>query len=366
MNILGPHNDAQIVLFGGSRILGGVEVFNRRLIGLVEGEGAKVHAARLNSHLGVRNRLLAGLNFLRSSMLSLVYLWVRRPPTVVVSAANILDVLAAWAFARFTRRHDIILIAHFNASWAFWKKTWLLRLFQGASRRLRVFCVAPNQRAYFVSCGIRVDEAIFPNFINYRVGSTQVPIASNEERGRLLKALFVGRVVPEKRVDALAAFLARVADAAMPIELGIVGTCMGKHEKEILRQQTSDFRIVFHGPKSETDVSLALQDAMLFCSFSSSDTLPLNMLEAADHNLPILTIRNPVTEDIRDLVGEVLFVEEREPAQAVRDKIYATLSARKRDLSLDFVAKNNSLACDILGIEKNRIITSVRNNGSAS
>lgn len=362
MNTRGRPSTDRLALFGGSKTLGGVEVFNARLASLAKKQGVEVHQARLNSHLEGRNRVLASLNFLRSSILRLVYLWFRQPDTVVVSAANFLDVMTAAGLSCFSGRRDIMVIAHFNASWGFWNSQRLVRLFRSASHRLRVFCIAPNQKTYFVRQRIRVEDDIFPNFINYQINAAGTD-RTQYAAGCQLKTLFVGRIVPEKRVNALSAFLARVANERMPIELNIIGARTPQRESEILRHQTCDFRIIFHGTKSESEVSQALHKAMLFCSFSASDTLPLNMLEAAAHGVPILTLSNAVTKDVRDLVGELIFVGENEPVEVIQEKINTALSSQKDELYSDFVAKNDRSACRILGIKSDGAGASVKTLG---
>lgn len=346
-----PQNTTQVALIGGSSTLGGAEIFNARLAGLLEDAGIQVHCRKLNSHLNGRPRILGGLRFIGSVFGSLTNLLLRRPDCVVVSCANFLDILAATAFAWLTRRRDIITVSHFNASWWFWQVPSFVRFFALASQRLRLFCIAPNQKDFFLDQGIRCEEQIFPNFLNYRV--REKPLHEPRTPGSPIVALYVGRIVPEKRVDELAEFLAEVADNTLPIQLRLVGECDPELQHKIARSNGKWLQTEFLGRKDEAGVSAALLASDIFFSFSVSDTLPLNMLEAAAHQVPIVTRRNPVTEDVAALVGSITFIEPDDTADTLRLKIAELLETPAGTGIAQLIKRNETFVFELLALSGN-------------
>ncbi|MGH1368616.1 MAG: glycosyltransferase family 4 protein [Maritimibacter sp.] len=338
----------QIALIGGSAMIGGTEVFNRRMRGLLEGTGHQVTPLRLHSHRGDQGRIKHALKLIATSLRALCFVLVRKPDTVIVSAANILDVLAADLIARLTGRRDIVLVCHFNAAWRFWSMPRLVRRFAAASQRLRVFSIATNQKEFFQSQGIMVEPEIFPNFLNFTPAKRRA--RPKHAPGTPVVVLYAGRILPEKQLAPLAAFLAGLTDNSLSIQLRLVGDCDPDYVAEISAHIAPHFEVVFLGPTDEGGVMLAMSDADIFASFSVSDTLPLNMLEAAAHGLPILTRRSAVTEDVARLTDQVVFVENDAKAAESRATLRAMLKRPHSPNAKALLASNEARAFRILGL----------------
>jgi glycosyltransferase involved in cell wall biosynthesis len=335
-----------ITLIGGSAVIGGTEVFNRRLTGLLTNTGHTVNALKLHSHRGAQSRVKHLTKLCATALHTLVSVARNRPDRVIVSAANVFDLLTADLIARLTGRRDIVLICHFNAAWRFWSVAGLVRRFVSASTRLRVFCIAANQKAFFQSQGIHVEEENFPNFLNF-TPAERIPRPAHKP-GTPVIVIYAGRIVPEKRLAELAGFLAALADESLMIQLRLIGTCDTAYIDQIAAHIGPHFEVLFQGPTDEGGVSTAMSNADIFASFSGSDTLPLNMLEAATHGLPILTRRNAVTEDVATLTDQVIFVEDGASAQACRALVKETLNVPHSPNSKALLASNEARAFHLL------------------
>lgn len=343
-----PPASKRVALIGGSVTVGGTEVFNRRLRGMLVRGGHSVRALRLHSHRDGQPPLIHAAKLAATSLRALGYTAANRPDRVIVSAANILDVLAADVIARLTGRRDIYLVCHFSASWRFWQMPRLVKRFVRASRRLRVFAISENQRAFFTSKGVRCERDLFPNLIHFEPAERQprppyVP-------GTPVKVLYAGRIVPEKNVHKLAAFLAAFADENLPMHLSLVGRAGANYTGRISKHIGPHLDITFLGQTDEAGVNDAMGAADIFASFSSSDTLPLNMLEAAAHGLPILAPHSDVTEDVARLTDQVIFVENDMSPEDARALVLKTLSVPHSASSKTLVAANEVRAFKILDV----------------
>lgn len=337
-----------IALIGGSAVLGGTEVFNRRLTGMLEKDGHRVETLKLHSHRGAQSKPLHLAKLIITALRALAYVVTQRPERIVVSAANIIDVLAAHMIARLTMRRDILLVCHFNSSWRFWSMPRMVRLFARASRRLRVFCIAANQKTFFEAQGIDVEEEIFPNFLNF----TPAQRAARPTRtdSSPIVVLYAGRIVPEKRIAELAQFLSALTDETFALQLRLVGKSDPKYITEIAAHIRPHFEVVFLGQTGEQGVSAAMSQADIFASFSTSDTLPLNMLEAATHGLPILAPRTEVTKDVAALTDQVIFIEEDASIEACRALVRDTLNLPHSPSARTLIAANEARAFHLLDL----------------
>lgn len=338
----------RIALIGGSVTVGGTEVFNRRLRGLLERGHHQVRALRLHSHRDGQSALKHGAKLAATSLRALGFTATKRPDRIIVSAANILDVMAADVMARLTGRRDIYLVCHFSATWRFWQMPRLVTRFVRASRRLRVFAISENQRAFFQSKGVRCEDELFPNLIHFEPAERQ-PRAPHTP-GSTVELLYAGRIVPEKNVHELAGFLASLADDSLPLHLTLVGKAPPRYVDRISANIGPHFDITFLGQTDEAGVNAAMCAADVFASFSASDTLPLNMLEAATHGLPILAPHTEVTEDVARLTDQVIFVEPDMRPDTARKMLRKTLALPHSASAKALVAANEVRAFKLLDL----------------
>ncbi len=336
-----------LALIGGDGQSGGAEVFNDRLRAHLRSAGMQVRSQPLNSYLRRGRPALLVWRWLATVCVAILRVWIGRPDHVLVSCANFLDVLAARAMIVVTGRRDIAIIAHFNSSWSFWQKPTFVEIFRKTSAQSRLFAISPSQRRFFIEQGLTVEPEIFPNFFNY------APIASNagqagKAQGSALKVLYVGRIVPEKRVAEAAEYLARLASDEFSIALRLAGPYAQKIHDSIRADLPAGLSVAFLGPLAPSDVSQEMSQAEVFISFSGSDTLPLTYLEAAAHGLGVLTLENDVTRDVQSMTGNLAFAtpdgeigQERAILQGLANKKGAF------DISA-LIARNNRLVVDLV------------------
>lgn len=99
--------------------------------------------------------------------------------------------------------------------------------------------------------------------------------------------LFVGRLVPEKRVEDLVA-----AAKSLPLghKLAVVGgfAQAGGYESRLNELAGGDPRIVFTGYRYGRDLAALYSNALAYVTASELEGLPLTLLEAMSHGLPCL------------------------------------------------------------------------------
>jgi glycosyltransferase involved in cell wall biosynthesis len=188
-------------------------------------------------------------------------------------------------------------------SWAMrnspWKKRLAGLLYENAHLNaaacLHALCASEYEsiRAY----GLRNPVAIIPNGVDlpretYDWGQ---PEWKNLLPGHSQVLLFIGRIHPKKGLNHLLNAWARVkqesSSAAKPWRLVIAGWEEGEHQKELERLSVTlglGESIHFVGPQFDQlkDASLIRADAFILPSFSEG--LPMAVLEAWSHRLPVL------------------------------------------------------------------------------
>lgn len=346
-----PNRSNSLALVGGSRTIGGVEIFNSRLSGLLQGSGVAVTNHPLNSNIPTTNRVIWPILLIAALIIALVQLVRNRPQRIVVSCGNIIDVFIARLIAVVLRRKDIVAIAHFNASWRFWQYQSMVRALRKSSQSVQLFCIAPNQKKFFLEQGIIVEKQIFPNFFHYPTKPCVTRKAVDGQSGRQkIVALYAGRINREKQVVELAKFLSDIACSSIHVEFRLAGECPSEIEAEVSILEHQCFSTTFLGRLNQEGVSAELRTADLFCTFSASDTLPLNMLEAAANQVPILTRRNPVTSDVDALVGGLLFAENAEPMKMFRVHLMSKIAMPPNYKVRQLIEKNESTVLSLLKV----------------
>ncbi|GAB6036598.1 hypothetical protein JCM15519_11570 [Fundidesulfovibrio butyratiphilus] len=99
--------------------------------------------------------------------------------------------------------------------------------------------------------------------------------------------LFVGRLVPEKRIEDLVAALRRLPGT---LRLAVVGGSAGAldYEERLHQAAGSDPRIVFTGYRFGEELAALYSNALAYVTASELEGLPLTLLEAMSHGLPCL------------------------------------------------------------------------------
>ncbi len=99
--------------------------------------------------------------------------------------------------------------------------------------------------------------------------------------------LSVGRLVPEKAVDELIEAYARVEG---DLKLVVVGGASGatRYERALQRLAEADDRVLLLGPVYGDDLEVLYHHASGFVMPSHLEGLPLSVLEAAGHGLPLI------------------------------------------------------------------------------
>lgn len=154
---------------------------------------------------------------------------------------------------------------------------------------------------------------------------------SSEERSRLREKyglsdgdvvlLSLGRVAPEKNIDELINFYARISKTDPALKLLIVGGGPAKEELEHQARELSlEGRVVFVGMVEPDEVHKYYQLGDVFVSASTSETQGLTYIEAAANGLPLLCRRDPCLEGVI-IEGENGYVYETE------EQFYARLNS---------------------------------------
>jgi glycosyltransferase involved in cell wall biosynthesis len=99
--------------------------------------------------------------------------------------------------------------------------------------------------------------------------------------------LFVGRLVPEKRIDDL---IAAVKNMKTSHKLAVVGGSAqaGDYERYLRDLAGDDPRIVFTGYRYDRELSALYSNALAYVTASELEGLPLTLLEGMSHGLPCL------------------------------------------------------------------------------
>ena len=162
------------------------------------------------------------------------------------------------------------------------------------------------------------------------------------EPGRYL--LNVGRLVPEKNVDVLLRAFAAVPGGPADIALAVAGDSSHTDDfvQGLTQQAERDPRVHLLGPVYGPDIDALFRHALAFVQASALEGLPLVLLEACAHGLPVVVSDiGPHLEVTAGLPGSLVFPV----GDAVR------LTARLRELIADAAAMRGAasiLQADVL------------------
>lgn len=201
-----------------------------------------------------------------------------------------------------TRRPYVVSPHGMLDAWALahsrWKKTLAHALYAGALLRsaacLRALCVAEAEamRAY----GLRSPICVVPNGTDVQTAASTAPPPweGRIERGRRV-LLYLGRLHPKKGLPKLLLAWQRASrissSEARNWSLAIAGWGPGGHETELktlARDLGLEDSVCFLGPLFEQSRNAAYGHASAFVLPSLSEGLPMAVLEAWSHALPVL------------------------------------------------------------------------------
>lgn len=145
----------------------------------------------------------------------------------------------------------------------------------------------------------RLESTIIPNGVDLppATESTALLKELGLERGRYV--VQVSRFVPEKRqADLVRAFLA--ADLDSDWRLVFVGSAGqdNRYAREVRALCGGDERVVFAGFRSGAELAELTQNAALFVLPSSHEGLPIALLEALSHGLPVIASDIPANVEV--------------------------------------------------------------------
>jgi glycosyltransferase involved in cell wall biosynthesis len=209
--------------------------------------------------------------------------------------------VASLSWSRATARPYVITPHGMLDGWALdnsrWKKRIALWAFEGRHLRgaacLHALC-QPEADA-FRALGLRNPICIVPNSVNLSCVSTD---RNGTDSHPVRTVLFLGRLHPKKGLanllTAWSRFEKRRGLSGGEWQLAVVGWDQGGHE-EYLRNLASQLGVAesvhFHGPLFDAEKHAAFRDASAFVLPSVSEGLPMVVLEAWSHGLPVLMTR---------------------------------------------------------------------------
>jgi poly(glycerol-phosphate) alpha-glucosyltransferase len=207
---------------------------------------------------------------------------------------------AAWS--RHTRRRYVVSPHGMLDPWALrrsrWKKGLARVLYEGAHLRGAACLQAssPAEAAHVRRLGLHNAICVIPNGVDLPAGPSTCPPPWRGlvEPGRKV-LLFLGRIHPKKGLPNLLAAWARLrAAGCLPLgdwALAVAGWDQGGHEAE-LKSQARELGlgddVCFVGPQFHEARQAAYQHASAFVLPSVSEGLPMAVLEALAHGLPVL------------------------------------------------------------------------------
>jgi glycosyltransferase involved in cell wall biosynthesis len=210
--------------------------------------------------------------------------------------------VASLTWSHATRRPYMITPHGMLDRWALdnsrWKKRLALWAFERRHLRgaacIHALCEAEADsiRAF----GLRNPICIIPNSVSLSGLSTDPTLTASRRSSRTV--LFLGRLHPKKGLPNLltawSQFERRRGVAGGEWQLAVVGWDQGRHEhyvRNLASQLGVTESVHFHGPLFDADKHAAFRSAAAFVLPSVSEGVPMVVLEAWSHGLPVLMTR---------------------------------------------------------------------------
>lgn len=158
-----------------------------------------------------------------------------------------------------------------------------------------VICLSEQDKSVLIDIGIEESKiTVVPNWIDTKKWFSD-PLKTNKNR-----ILFVGRLVPGKGVPILVDAFRGISEKIPSAKLVIVGS--GPEEakiKELVDRYHLNASVDFKKDLSEDELIEEYQKSAVFVLPSSTEGLPLTVLEAMSCGKPVVA-----TADIRDIIGD--------------------------------------------------------------
>lgn len=123
------------------------------------------------------------------------------------------------------------------------------------------------------------------------------------ERGYVL---FVGRLVPEKRIEDLIRAV-RLSTSGVKLVVAGGGAAAGEYEAMLRTLAGDDPRVVLAGYRYGEELAALYSNALGYVTASELEGLPLTLLEAMSHGLPCIASGIPPHREVLDGLGEDVF-----------------------------------------------------------
>jgi poly(glycerol-phosphate) alpha-glucosyltransferase len=225
--------------------------------------------------------------------------------TLMETRADVLHLHALWMYTtvaalrwrRATRRPHVVSVHGMLDPWAVdhagWKKQIVGWLYEHRSLRRAACLHALNEeeRTAIREYGLETPVCVVPNGVDLpeTAPAPKPPWAENgvAEEDRVL--LFLGRLHPKKGLSKLLTAWERVDPSGW--HLAIIGWDDGGHEaslKDQAEEESLTDRVHFLGPRFGEEKEAAYHHADAFVLPSHSEGLPMTVLEAWSHRLPVL------------------------------------------------------------------------------
>lgn len=160
-----------------------------------------------------------------------------------------------------------------------------------------VFALTPLEKQQLLGLGVRVPVNVVPNGIHpVKVGDAAAGLAFRHRHGIPADAplmLFIGRIVPKKRVEDIIGVLPRLTSSHPRLHLAIAGdpTQEPEYHARLLRELAASgvaARVHWVGFLNEKTKPEAYAAAGLFVHASESEGMALAILEAMSAGLPVV------------------------------------------------------------------------------
>ncbi len=155
----------------------------------------------------------------------------------------------------------------------------------------------------------RRDYAPYTKRVQMARNSITVPEAMPKKSGDLHTLLFVGRLSKDKGVDGIIKAVKLMGDT----KLVVVGD--GEYREELMKEAAGDHSIIFEGAVTPDRVHEFMEKADILIMNSSFEGLPMTILEAQSHALPV------VTTDVGGIGAAVNYGEDAERTDGTPESI---------------------------------------------
>lgn len=203
---------------------------------------------------------------------------------------------------RYAQKHSLLWSSSFHSQWAcFLHKRYAVPPFF-TWKYLRWFH-APAQAVYIPTHNLSdiflKQTGLSQGVVLYNsLSETFSPSSQKIYKNAVPRALFVGRVAPEKNISA---FL----ECPYPIQKSVVGE--GPQQKTLMNKYPE---VCFKGLLQGDKLAEQYEKATVFVFPSQSDTFGIVLLEALSFGLPIACLPSPAVDELSNIFPEYFFINE--------------------------------------------------------